>query len=123
MHLMKAIYSLATQITTRWPILSPWHQFVSATKTRKRKYSYGVEKVFATKISNGRRSKKPHFLSSSLGMQFISAYCCSFYISIIVYFVWSGMLYCNFLSWLKENCVSSQKILCIEYLLRSPACM
>ena len=123
MHLMKAIYSLATQITTRWPILSPWLQFVSATKTRKRKYSYGVEKVFATKISNGRRSKKPHFLSSSLGMQFISAYCFSCYISIIVYFVWSGMLYCNFLSWLKENCLSSQKILCIEYLLRSVACM
>ena len=123
MHLMKAIYSLATQITTRWPILSPWLQFVSATKTRKRKYSYGVEKVFATKISNGRRSKKPHFLSSSLGMQFISAYCCSFYISIIVYFVWSGMLYCNFLSLLNENYLSSQKILCIKYLLRSVLCM
>ena len=123
MHLMKAIYSLATQITTRWPILSPWLQFVSATKTRKRKYSYGVEKGFAKTISNGRRSKKPHFLSSSLGMQFISAYSCSFYISIIVYFVWSGMLYGNFLSWLKENCFSSQKFLCIEYLLRSPACM
>ena len=118
MHLMKAIYSLATQITTRWPILSPWLQFVLATKTRKRKYSYGVEKVFATKIGNGRRSKKPHFLSSTLGMQFISAYCCSFYISIILYFVWSGMLYCNFLSWFGKNCLSSQKILCIEYLLK-----
>ena len=85
MYVMEGMLRCIYQITS-WSILSGWHPFYN-TETRKRKYSHGVDRVVAKR----RKTTKQHLLMT-LERQFISACCYSCSVSIVLFFIWSGML-------------------------------
>ena len=85
MYMMEGMLRCIYQITS-WSILSGWHP-IYTTETRKRKYMRGVDRVVAKR----RNTSKQHLLMT-LKRQFISACCYSCSVSMLLFFIWSGML-------------------------------